>query len=37
MSDTYRTSIEIEADPDRVFDYFVKPDLLVRWMGMLRG
>jgi uncharacterized protein YndB with AHSA1/START domain len=33
MSDTYVTSIEIAADPDRVFDYFVQPELLVRWMG----
>jgi uncharacterized protein YndB with AHSA1/START domain len=33
MTDTYRTEIEIAADPDRVFDYFVKPELLVRWMG----
>jgi uncharacterized protein YndB with AHSA1/START domain len=33
MSDTYRTSIEIEAEPDRVFDHFVRPELLVRWMG----
>lgn len=33
MSDTYRTSIDIEAPPDQVFDYFVQPELLVRWMG----
>ncbi len=33
MSETYRTSIEIAATPDRVFDYFVDPALLVRWMG----
>lgn len=33
MSETFRTSIEIEATPDRVFDHFVKPELLVRWMG----
>jgi uncharacterized protein YndB with AHSA1/START domain len=33
MSDTYRTSIEIEAPPERVFDHFVQPELLVRWMG----
>lgn len=33
MSETYRTSIEIAAAPDRVFDYFVDPELLVRWMG----
>jgi uncharacterized protein YndB with AHSA1/START domain len=33
MSETYRTSIDIEAAPERVFDYFVDPALLVRWMG----
>ena len=33
MSDTFRTSIEIAAEPDRVFDHFVEPALLVRWMG----
>lgn len=29
----YRTSLEICASPDRVFEHFVKPELLVRWMG----
>ena len=33
MSETYRTSIEIEAPPEHVFDHFVRPELLVRWMG----
>jgi uncharacterized protein YndB with AHSA1/START domain len=33
MRDAYRTSIEIAAEPDRVFDYFVDPALLVLWMG----
>lgn len=33
MSDTYRTSIVINATPEQVFDHFVKPELLVRWMG----
>lgn len=33
MSDPFRTSIDIEASPDQVFDYFVQPELLVRWMG----
>jgi uncharacterized protein YndB with AHSA1/START domain len=33
VSATYRTSIVIEAEPDRVFDYFVDPERLVRWMG----
>ncbi|MBL8618948.1 MAG: SRPBCC domain-containing protein [Deltaproteobacteria bacterium] len=29
----FSTRVEIEAPPDRVFDHFVRPDLLVRWMG----
>ena len=33
MSDAYQTQIDIEAAPEQVFDYFVKPELLVRWMG----
>src|SRR5438477_11622757 len=33
MSETFRTSIDIAATQDQVFDYFVKPELLVRWMG----
>jgi uncharacterized protein YndB with AHSA1/START domain len=33
VSETYRTSIEIAAEPGVVFDHFVRPDLLVRWMG----
>lgn len=33
MSETYRTSIDIEAAPEQIFDYFVRPELLVRWMG----
>lgn len=33
MSETYRTSIEIDATLDQVFDHFVRPELLVRWMG----
>jgi uncharacterized protein YndB with AHSA1/START domain len=33
MSDTYRTSIDIDATPEQVFDHFVSPELLVRWMG----
>jgi len=33
MSSTYRTSIDVAAPPERVFDYFVRPELLVRWMG----
>jgi len=33
MSDTFRTKLEIAAAPERVFDHFVDPELLVRWMG----
>jgi uncharacterized protein YndB with AHSA1/START domain len=33
VSETYRTSILIDAPPDQVFDHFVDPELLVRWMG----
>jgi len=33
MSETFRTEIDIEAEPEVVFDYFAKPELLVRWMG----
>jgi uncharacterized protein YndB with AHSA1/START domain len=33
MSETYRTSIDINAKPEQVFDHFIKPELLVRWMG----
>jgi uncharacterized protein YndB with AHSA1/START domain len=33
MSETFRTSIEIAAAQEEVFDYFVRPELLVRWMG----
>ncbi len=29
----YRTSIDIDASPDEVFDHFIRPELLVRWMG----
>jgi uncharacterized protein YndB with AHSA1/START domain len=32
-TEAYETSIDIEASPDVVFDYFVDPALLVRWMG----
>ena len=33
MSEIYRTSIDIEAPPEQVFEYFIDPALLVRWMG----
>jgi len=32
-AEPYRDSILIEADPDLVFDYFTRPEALVRWMG----
>lgn len=33
MTDTYRHSIFIAAEPDKVFDYFIAPELMVQWMG----
>ena len=33
MSETFRTSIDVRATQEQVFDYFVRPELLVRWMG----
>lgn len=33
MSDAFHTTLRLEAPPDRVFDHFVRPELLVRWMG----
>ena len=33
MSNIYRTSITIEASPEMVFDHFIDPERLVRWMG----
>jgi uncharacterized protein YndB with AHSA1/START domain len=30
---SYSTRIEIAAPPEEVFAYFVRPELLVRWMG----
>ena len=32
-AEPYRDSIYIAATPDAVFDYFTRPELLVRWMG----
>lgn len=29
----YTASVHIDADPDRVFDYFTRPDAILRWMG----
>lgn len=33
MTDTYTTTINIEAPPDAVYRHFVQPERLVRWMG----
>lgn len=30
---TFATRVEIDAPPEHVFDHFVRPELLVRWMG----
>lgn len=33
MTTAFRSSITIHATPETVFDHFVRPELLVRWMG----
>jgi uncharacterized protein YndB with AHSA1/START domain len=33
MSGTYRAQVDVEASCEAVFDHFLKPELLVRWMG----
>jgi uncharacterized protein YndB with AHSA1/START domain len=33
MADPIRASIYVEADPHRVFEYFTRPEAIVRWMG----
>ena len=33
MSPAFALSIDIAAEPERVFDYFLQPEKLVRWMG----
>ena len=30
---TFRTTIDIAAPPERVYEHFVRPELLVAWMG----
>jgi uncharacterized protein YndB with AHSA1/START domain len=30
---TLRESIHIDAPPETVYEYFTRPDLLIRWMG----
>jgi uncharacterized protein YndB with AHSA1/START domain len=32
-AEPYRDSIYIDAEPDEVFEYFTRPEALVRWMG----
>jgi uncharacterized protein YndB with AHSA1/START domain len=32
-AETFTTSVYIDADPERVFDYFTKPEAILRWMG----
>jgi uncharacterized protein YndB with AHSA1/START domain len=29
----YTAAVHIDADPERVFDYFTRPEAIVRWMG----
>ena len=33
MTEPYRTSIEIAAEPEVVFEYLTRAEALVRWMG----
>ena len=33
MTESFSTSVQIGASPERVFEYFLRPELLVRWMG----
>lgn len=33
MAEPVTATIEIDAAPERVFDFFTQPDLMVRWMG----
>jgi uncharacterized protein YndB with AHSA1/START domain len=33
MADPVCASIHIEASPERVYEHFVKPEAMVRWMG----
>jgi uncharacterized protein YndB with AHSA1/START domain len=32
-AEQYTTSVHIDADPELVFDYFTKPEAILRWMG----
>jgi uncharacterized protein YndB with AHSA1/START domain len=33
MTEPVRARVHIDADPERVYDYFVRPEAMVRWMG----
>ena len=33
MADPVRAHVHIEAEPARVYAYFVRPEAMVRWMG----
>jgi uncharacterized protein YndB with AHSA1/START domain len=33
VADPVRASVHIAAAPERVYEYFVRPDAMVRWMG----
>jgi uncharacterized protein YndB with AHSA1/START domain len=32
-AEPYRDAIHVDAEPELVFDYFTKPEAIVRWMG----
>lgn len=32
-SEPYRHSVHIAAEPERVFEYFTRPEAILRWMG----
>lgn len=32
-NDPYSHSVHVAAEPDQVFDYFTRPEAIVRWMG----
>jgi uncharacterized protein YndB with AHSA1/START domain len=32
-SEPYRHSVHIAAEPEQVFEYFTRPESIVRWMG----
>jgi uncharacterized protein YndB with AHSA1/START domain len=32
-AEPYRHSVHIAAEPEQVFEYFVRPEAIVRWMG----